>query len=339
MQRNMIITKAPVRISLGGGGTDLPSYYEKREGFLIAGAINKYVFVGANMQFYKDIILKYSSIEKVPCIYKINHRLFREALKLYSIKDSIELTSLADIPAGTGLGSSGAFLVALLNTLHMYKYHSLPLKRVVAEEACTIELDILKEHEGKQDKYACAFGDIYGYKFHKSGKVDVIPLINNDITREHLRQHLLLFFTGIRREKRAGEVLKYQDEKCKKDDSRMFQYLDDIKAIGLETKSAFEEGRYDYFGTLLNKHWVIKKKYNPYASNEFIDKCYDVALNKGALGGKLIGAGDGGFLMFYHPGPQKQIWGFLDAMKGCGLTHMDYQFDTEGVQTIMEEDG
>lgn len=206
----------------------------------------------------------------------------------------------------------------------------------MAEEACRIELEILKEHEGKQDKYACAFGDIYGYKFHKSGKVDVIPLINNDITRYHLEHHLLLFFTGIKRKGRAGDVLKHQDEKCKEDDSDMINRLDEIKEIGLETQKLFERGDYDTFGSLLNRHWCIKKKYNPYATTPFIDKCYDVALQKGALGGKLIGAGDGGFLMFYHPGPVKDIWNFIDAMESCGLQHISYRFDTIGLQAVME---
>ena len=329
----MIISKAPFRISLGGGGTDLPSYYEKYGGFLIAGAIDKHIYVGANQQFYNNYSLKYSKIEIEEKINNIEHKLIREALKLLNIQPGIEITSLADIPAKTGLGSSGAFLVSLLNTLHLYKGETVS-KRVLAEEACIIELNILKEHEGKQDKYACAFGGIRGYEFDKHGNVKVIPFVDEDIIKLTLEENLYLFFTGIRRKNFASDALKEQDMKIKKENKDMVEYMHEIKQIGLDTKKAFEERNFDLFGSLLNKHWLIKKKYSTQSTNEFIDKCYTFAMKKGALGGKTIGAPGGGFMMFYFDGKPKDRWNFLDNMKSLGLKHIPLKFDMMGVEKI-----
>lgn len=330
----MIISKSPLRISLGGGATDLPSYYEKYGGFLIAGGINKYVFVSANKQFYDTISLKYSKFEDVKKIDDIEHNLFREALRLVGIDRKIELTSLADVPSGTGLGSSGAFLVALLNTLHCYKGNT-PTKRQVAEEACRIELDILKEHEGKQDLYATSFSGIKAYEYHSDGRVSVIPIVNEDIVKQELERNLFLFFTGERRETTASDVLKKQDEDCKIGNDKMMVQLHKIKKIGERTKAAFEDNNFDMFGRFLNEHWKIKRDYSPTTTNDKIDKWYQIALDNGATGGKICGAGGGGgFFMFYHPGTEKEHWKFVETMEESGLHNMEFKFDNDGVTTI-----
>lgn len=333
----MIISRAPLRVPLGGGGTDLPSYYEKHEGYLIAGTINKYIFVGANHQFYDNYNLKYSQIEIEEKINNVDHNLFREALKLLDIDKGIELTSLADIPAGTGLGSSGAFLVALLNTLYEYKGSKVD-KRTLAQEACKIELEILKEHEGKQDKFVCSFGGIKAYKFHKNGRVSVIPIANDDIIRSELENNLFLFFTGEKRKGTASTSLKKQDEELKQEESDMIVKMHEIKSIGIATKTAFENCDFDKFGSLLDRHWEIKKKYSPGCTNKFIDECYQKAMDCGCLGGKIMGAGGGGgFFMFYHPGPPTSQWQFIDEMKKLGLTEMEFKFDFDGVKGIVED--
>jgi len=333
----MIISRAPLRISLGGGGTDLPSYYEKCGGFLIAGAINKYIFVGANKQFYDYYLLKYSETEKVKNVHDIKHPLIREAINLVGVDRGIEITSLADIPARTGLGSSGSFLVCLLNTLHEYKGDQVT-KRQIAEEACKIELEILKEHEGKQDKYACAFGGVKGYTFHEGGKVSVASLTNEDMIIHKLKNRLLLFFTGIQRNNTASSALQQQDEKCKQNNKDMFNKLDEIKTLGVASQRALEKLDFDCFGSLLNNHWIIKKKYSRQSTNKKIDSYYNFALEKGALGGKMIGAPGGGFLLLYFPEFENKKEIFIKQMEDIGLHHIPYEFDNLGVTTISKEE-
>jgi len=329
----MILSRAPVRITLGGGGTDLPSYYEKYEGFLIAGAINKYLIIGANRQFYDAIGLKYSKLEVVDKVNDIQHNLFREALKFVGIDRQIELTSLADVPAGSGLGSSGAFLVSLLNTLREFKGEQ-TTKRQLAEDACKIELDILKEHEGKQDKYICSFGGIKAYKFHKNGHVSVLHLPNEDILKSELESSLSIYFTGLTRKGTASDVLKRQDEKTKNKDAEMIDMLHKVKDIGLRTEKAFESCEFDAFGELMHEYWQIKTKMNP-PKNDDIVKYYNYAIKHGATGGKIMGANtDVGFFMFYHPGPEKKRWEFEEAMGKIGLKKMPFKFDMDGVTTL-----
>lgn len=324
----MIISRSPLRITLGGGGTDLPSYYQKHGGFLITGAINKYVFVGANKQFYDNISLKYSKIEIKEDINCIDHNLFREALKCLGVQCGIEITSLADIPSGTGLGSSGAFLVALLNTLHHYRGGDVG-KRQLAEEACKIEIDILKEHEGKQDPYASAFGGIRIFEIDKNGFVKVTPIVNEDIVKDELEANLFLFFTGEKRKGTASTVIKNQTK------TQTEEKMHKIKRIGLLTKNAFENNDFDSFGKFLDEHWKIKKQYSPNATNNFIDTCYEKALEAGALGGKIMGAGGGGgFFMFYHSGSNTEKWEFVEKMKKTGLHEMNYNFDNDGVKIV-----
>jgi D-glycero-alpha-D-manno-heptose-7-phosphate kinase len=328
----MILSRAPVRITLGGGGTDLPSYYETYEGFLVAGTIDKYLIVGANRHFYDTIGLKYSKLEMVSNVNDIEHNLFREALRYVGITKSIELSSLADVPAGSGLGSSGAFLVALLNTLHEFKGEKRS-KRELAEEACQIELELLKEHEGKQDKYACAFGGIRAYKFLKDGSVHVLPLSNEDVIKSELEKKLSIYFTGLTRAGVASDVLKHQDEKTKKGECNTIEMLHMIKEIGMQSKDALEKGEFDYFGQLLHKYWNIKQKLSP-PKNKRITEYYEYAIKHGATGGKIMGANtDVGFFMFYHPGPEKKRWAFETEMNSIGLKKMDFKFDMDGVVT------
>lgn len=326
----MIISSAPARVTLGGGGTDLPSYYAKYGGFLIAGAINKYVFLSVNKRFYGDIRLGYSQTELVDDVSQIRHPIFREALKLVGIDRGIEIFSMADIPASCGLGSSGSFTVALLNALHTYKREFVTQKQL-ADEACHIEIDILQEPIGKQDQYIAAFGGITCLTFEKNGDVLVEPLRISDETLDQLESNILLFHTGI--ERSASEILSEQDEKSKKDDPKVIENLHMIKEIGLQTRKALERGGVDELGELLHTHWQIKKKRSQKMTDPFIDECYEAARRDGALGGKIMGAGGGGFFMFYcHNNNKPKL---SQAMKKMGLKPMKFRFDFEGANILV----
>jgi len=328
----MILSRAPVRITLGGGGTDLPSYYSKFGGFLIAAGINKYVLVSANKQFFHTIRLKHSGIEEVENIGDIKHNLFREAIQLLDIKPEIELTSLSDVPSQSGLGSSGVFLVALLNTLHAYKGEYVS-KRKLAEEACTIEMDILKESVGKQDQYMGAFGNITALTIRKNGYVTVEPLRLKEYTYEELESNLLLFYTSFKRS--ASKILKTQNKKIIESDKDTIERLHKIKKIGLETRKALEIGDTDKLGEFLNFHWEIKKKLSKGISNPAIDRWYNTAIKHGALGGKIMGAGGVGFFMFYHNGSSREKTHFVKALEKEGLKKMRYRFDREGAKILL----
>lgn len=327
----MIISRAPVRITLGGGGTDLASYYSKYEGALIAATIDKYTFVSAHPRFEKDIRLKYSQMEHVKKVNEIQHNIFRESLKLLDIKPGFELTSLADIPGRSGMGTSGSFTVALLNALHAYKKESAPPSQL-AEEACKIEIEILKESIGKQDQYMSAFGGITHLKFAKDGKVTVEHLKLKEETRLELENNIMLFYTGITRY--ASNILKEQNEKSKKDDSKTVDTLHEIKKIGLDTKKELEAGNTDKLGEYLHVHWLTKKQLSKGITNPFIDECYELAKKNGALGGKIMGAGGGGFFMFYHSGDEKQKTEFCRALSKKGLNKMCFNFDFEGTKIL-----
>lgn len=326
----MIISRAPVRITLGGGGTDLPSYYTKFGGFVMGAAVNKYVFICANRRFYDTIRLSYSETEIVEQVDSIKHRIFREALKMQGIGRGIELVSIADVPANCGLGSSSAFTVALLNALHAYKREFVGQKQL-AEEACYLEMDVLGEPIGKQDQYLSAFGGITCLTIDKSGEVFVEPLNASPETIEQLENNLLFFHTGI--ERKASDVLLDQDQKSKKEDPAMIENLHVTKEIGFMAKSALEKGDVNAFGELLHVHWENKKKRTAAISDPFIDECYEVALRNGALGGKIVGAGGGGFFMFYCYNSQKPK--LSEAMKSLGLKPMPFHFDFEGAKVLL----
>ena len=325
----MIIARSPLRISLGGGGTDLPSYYEKFGGFLIAAAIDRYVYITLHETFVPGLIVKYSELERVAEAAQLKHPIIREALgvMLGMNGQSIELTSMADIPAGTGLGSSGSFTTALLKTLHAYQ-RNLVHPAELAEQACDIELNRLKEPIGKQDQYIAAYGGLTCFNFLPNGKVEAWPLKVSEETRDNLEDNLLLFFTGYSRS--ASAILKEQDQKSKSDDKSMIENLHFVKDLGLQSKVALETGNLHEFARLMDVHWQRKKQRSGGMSNPKINEWYDLALANGALGGKLIGAGGGGFLMFYSEDKAK----LRHVMRQSGLKEVRFRFDFEGTKLV-----
>lgn len=324
----MIISKAPVRISLGGGGTDLASYYSKFGGFLIAGGIDKYIFICINRRFERSLKLSYSKTEVVQSVDQVQHKIFREALRLAGVENQVELSSIADVPANCGLGSSSSFTVALLTALRSYT-RNLASLRDLAEEACHIEIDLLKNPIGKQDQYMAAFGGVTALTFEKDGTVHVEPLRIPNGKLVELEYNIALFYTGI--ERSASEILASQDQKTKEDDQAIIERLHGIKKIGLETRRLFEKGDIDSFGEMLHQHWNTKKQLSSAISNPFIDEAYEEALKAGALGGKIMGAGGGGFFMFYCPGTKAKVIQRLTAM---GLRYFPFRFDFEGAKIV-----
>lgn len=324
----MIIARSPLRITLGGGGTDLPSYYEEREGFLISAAIDKYVYITLHRTFEPGYFLKYSKFEKCSEIDEIQHPIIREALKMLDWKiPSLEICSMADIPAGTGLGSSSSFTTALLRALHTMQ-GNIVSTRTLAEEACEIEMNRLKEPIGKQDQYIASYGGITCMNFHKDGYVWVDPLRISDETLYNLEDNLILYFTGFSRS--AGNILKEQNDKSKEHNEDMLRNLDFVKDLGFQSKDALEKGDLDKFADIMNVHWEYKKKRSGGMSNPKIDEWYDLALKNGALGGKMIGAGGGGFLMFYV----KDKVRIREAMKATGMSEVRFRFEKEGARVL-----
>lgn len=324
----MIIARSPMRISLGGGGTDLPSYYEQHTGFLIAAAINKYVYISLNETFTPGLLLKYSKLERVETPDQIEHPIIREAFHLLDVKHrSLELAAIADIPAGTGLGSSGSFTTALLKALHAWKKNPVRPSELAAQ-ACEIELDRLREPIGKQDQYIAAYGGITCFKFFPGGKVEAWPLKISEETLFDLEDNLLLFFTGYSRS--ASAILKEQDQKSRQSDSAMIENLHFVKDLGLKSQQALESGNLVEFAKLMDVHWQRKKQRSGNMSNSKINEWYDLAMANGALGGKLIGAGGGGFLMFYADDKSK----LRHAMRGAGLKEVRFRFDFEGTKLL-----
>jgi D-glycero-alpha-D-manno-heptose-7-phosphate kinase len=324
----MIIARSPLRISLGGGGTDLPSYYRKHSGFLIAAAIDKYVYITLHQTFVEELIVKYSKLERVGCADDVQHPIIREALRLIGIDGPyLELTSMADIPAGTGLGSSGSFTTALLKALHTYK-KNLVHPRELAEQACHIELDLLGEPIGKQDQYIAAYGGLTCFQFLPNDQVEAWPLKIDTETLYNLEDNLLLFFTGYSRS--ASSILKEQDDKSKQRDQNMVDNLHFVKELGYQSKEALEEGNLRRFAELMNVHWEHKKQRSGSMSNHDINRWYDLAIEHGALGGKLIGAGGGGFLMFYAEDKTR----LRHVMAQTGLREIRFRFDFEGTKVV-----
>jgi D-glycero-alpha-D-manno-heptose-7-phosphate kinase len=325
----MIIARSPLRVTLGGGGTDLPSYYEKFGGFLIAAAIDKYVYIALHDNFTPDLIVKYSRLERVADAGKVEHPIIREAFAMIGMSGcGLELASMADIPAGTGLGSSGSFTTALLKTLHAYK-KNLVHPAELAAQACDIELNRLKEPVGKQDQYIAAYGGVTCFKFLPDGKVEAWPLRISDETRDSLEDNLLLFFTGYSRS--ASVILKEQDQKSKQSDAAMIENLHFVKELGLQSQRALEAGNLREFARLMDVHWQRKKQRSGDMSNPKINEWYDRAMASGALGGKLIGAGGGGFLMFYAEDKAK----LRHAMREVGLKEVRFRFDFEGTKLLI----
>jgi D-glycero-alpha-D-manno-heptose-7-phosphate kinase len=325
----MIIARSPLRISLGGGGTDLPSYYKKHGGFLLAAAIDKYVYATVLRPFSPGVYLKYSKIEHVNHINDVQHPIIREVLKEMKLDTpQIEITTLTDIPAGTGLGSSGSFTTALIKGLFTHYRREIHPKEL-AELACKIELENLKEPIGKQDQYIAAFGGITSFTFDKDGEVISENLKISTDTLHNLEDNLLLFFTGISRS--ASSILLDQDKRSINNDSEITKNLHYIKELGLQSRDALIAGELENFGHLMNEHWEHKRIRSSGMTNDFIDDIYNKALQNGAVGGKLVGAGGGGFLMFYASDRSK----LRAAMNKYNLEEVRFSFDYEGTKIIL----
>ena len=325
----MIISRSPLRITLGGGGTDLPSYYKKNGGFIISAAINKYVYVTITRPFKEGIYLKYSKIEKVKKISQIYHPIIREVLKLQKLKTpQIEITTLTDIPSGTGLGSSGSFTTGLVKALYAHK-KKLIQPQELAELACHIEIDRLKEPIGKQDQYISSYGGVNCFYFKKNGEVLVEPLKISHKSLVDLEDNLLIFFTGYSRN--ASDILKEQDKKTKKEEEKMLENLNFTKELGLKSKKYLESGNLNKFGELMNLHWEYKQSRSKRMTNKKISQSYNEALKNGAIGGKLVGAGGGGFLMFYTNNKEK----LRKKMIQNGLEEVRFGFDFQGARIVL----
>ena len=324
----MILVRSPLRITLGGGGTDLPSYYEKKEGFLISAAIVKYVYILLNRTFDETLVLKYSRMEKVRDIRELRHPIAREALGMLNLGgEPLDICSMADIPAGTGLGSSSTFTTALLRALHGYKGDFVG-SRKLAEEAFEIEYTRLGEPVGKQDQYISAYGGINCMSIDREGYVQVEPLKISKEILYNLEDNLILFFTGYSHV--AGDILGEQDRKSKANDGDMLKNLDYVKQMGYDSREALESGRLRDFADIMNSHWQYKKKRSGGMSNPKIDEWYETALKNGALGGKLIGAGGGGFLMFYS----EDKVSLRRTMNELGLEEVRFRFEMEGAKIL-----
>jgi D-glycero-alpha-D-manno-heptose-7-phosphate kinase len=325
----MIITRSPLRITLGGGGTDLPSYYRRHEGFLISAAIDKYVYVTVMRPFTPGIFLKYSQLEKVKEVDEVRHPIMREAIRMLDFKTpQVEISTLADIPAGTGLGSSGSFTTALLKALFAHRRRMI-LPDELARLACTIEIDILKEPIGKQDQYIAAYGGITCFEFKKDDTVNAHPLRIGIESLFDLEDNLLLFFTGFSRS--ASEILKDQDKRSREMDEEMLGSLHYVKELGLRSRDALLNGRTAEFGALMHEHWEHKRRRSKGMSNPRIDEWYELGMRSGALGGKLVGAGGGGFLMFYAEDRSR----LRHAMTRAGLEEVRFRFDFEGAKVMI----
>ena len=325
----MIIARSPLRITLGGGGTDLASYYTQREGFLVAAAIDKYVYVSVMRPFSPGIYLKYSALEHVERVEDVRHPILREVLAQQNLPvPQIEITTLADIPARTGLGSSASFTTALLKALYAHQ-RKIVHSQELAELACHIEIDRLGEPIGKQDQFVAAFGGITCLTFHKDHRVSVEPLHVSPRTMFELEDNLLLFFTGF--DRAAGSILREQHRRSQAGDADMLGNLDHVKMLGVRSKDALERGDLERFGELLHEQWEHKKRRSGAVSNPQIDAWYSLALKNGAVGGKLVGAGGGGFLMFYASDRSR----LRQAMTQVGLEEVRFRFDFEGTKVVL----
>jgi D-glycero-alpha-D-manno-heptose-7-phosphate kinase len=325
----MIVSRAPVRFSLGGGGTDLPAYADRFGGYVVTAAIDKYIYVAANKRFYRDIRLAYSKTEIVPTVDAIEHPIFREALRLTGIDHGIELTSVADLPANSGLGSSSAFTVALLNALHAYKREFVS-SRQLAEEASLIEMERLGEPIGKQDQYISAFGNITALTIAPGGEVEVEPVPMREEVLDELETNLVIVYSGIERPARV--VLGEQGKRLRELEPDVLERMHRIKEIGHEVYRLLVGGDVDRYGELLHDHWMRKRKLASTMTDAVLDEHYEAARAAGAIGGKLMGAGGGGFFMFYvRPADKRRL---LETMVGRGLRTLKFRFDLDGARIV-----
>ncbi len=320
---SVIFSRAPLRISLGGGGTDLPSYYGEHGGFLIAGAIDKYVYMLVHAVFQRRYRMKYSAYEEVDDPAELKHPILRETLVRHWKGAPLEIASVADVPAGTGMGSSGAYTVCLLKALAQAK-HTPSTPAGLAEAACHIEIDVLGEPVGKQDQYVAAHGGICAYTFLPSGEVEVEPLELSPDTLKLLRERLLLFFTGEARS--ASTILTDQDTRSKAGNTAMIENLHRTKEMGYTSRELLEKGDLQGYAELMHEHWEHKRRRSPGMANEHIDRLYAKARANGAIGGKLVGAGGGGFLLVYSDRPEEM----RAAMTEEGAPELTFDFEYGG---------
>jgi D-glycero-alpha-D-manno-heptose-7-phosphate kinase len=327
----VILARAPLRIALGGGGTDLPSYYEKYGGFILSAAIDKYIYVYLNRPCADDQIrVKYTRYEEVTTPQEVRHDLVRPALIELGVQDNIEITSMADVPAGTGLGSSATYLVALLTGLHELKRERIPTQ-ALAEEACHIEMDLAGHAVGKHDHYLAAFGGITCLEIERDGRVTVSPLDISTTAADELRHNVLLFFTGITRN--ADSILREQKLDTSSAQPEVVESLHRTLELGRQVKAALEAGRVDDFGLLLHEHCENKKRRSALISNPAVDRWYSIARECGAIGGKIVGAGGGGFLLLYCSGAAKAA--VREALAREGLREMPFAFDYDGAKVML----
>ncbi len=326
----MIVIRTPLRISLGGGGTDLPFYADKFGASLITAAINKYVYITISPTIQKDIKLNYSQTEHAEHVTKVKHPLIREALIHTNNLTNIEIHSSSDVLSGTGLGSSSSFLVGLLNGLNYYNGNRVS-KYKLAEDSSHIIMDVLKEPAGKQDQYAAAFGGLSHLRINTNGKVIVTPINISQENVDMLEKNLMLFYTGFTRS--ANDILGEQKKKAEQNETEIFNYYHEIKKIGEASLKCLEKGDLRRFGEWMNIHWELKRKITNNMSNSKIDEWYALALANGAIGGKVIGAGGGGFLLFYVEKNHDKVKQILET---DGLVHIPFKFEFEGSRIVYD---
>ncbi len=325
----MIITRTPFRIPLGGGGTDLPNYYSRHEGFVLGASINRYVYITVTRRPLDELFwISYSQVEATDHLEEIQHGLVRESLRLLGLGGGIEIHAIAEISSGTGMGSSGSFTVGLLNALHSYMRRSVTMHDL-AEAAYQIEVERLKHPSGKQDQYMAAFGGITCLFFNQDGQVRVEPLRLTSETLEELEKNLSLFYTGIRRD--SEKVLSEQSSGAAKDSGAVVESMHEIKRIGFETRDALMRGDLRQFGELLHEHWEVKQRISQHVSSSWLNECYADARAAGTLGGKIIGAGGGGFFLFYCDGNKREL---RERMTKRGLRELPFRFDFSGSRVI-----
>ncbi len=327
----MIVTRTPFRVTLGGGGTDLPSFYREHGGFILAVAIDKYMYLNVNTPILDDLIrVRYSRAEMVRSVKDVEHTLARAALEHFGIENGIEIVSIADIPAGTGVGSSSCFLVGLMNALYTLTQRPVNPQQL-AEEACRIELDLLKKPIGKQDQYMAAYGGLTMLDIAKDGKVKVQYLSLPIDVVEELEGNLMLFYTGEVRD--ATAILAQQDNATRKKDAAVVDSLTEIKDIGLDIAAAIMAGNLRRFGELMHEHWQLKKRLSKEITNPMIDAWYELARRNGAIGGKISGAGGGGFLMLYCEEGKPQV---REALRQAGLRELNFRFEFQGSKVVFD---
>ena len=326
----MIVSRAPFRFSLGGGGTDLPAYYQQYGGFVVSAAIDSYVYVTANRRFYPTLRLAYSETETVAEVAHIRHPIFREALRMTGVDSGIELTSVADLPSNSGLGSSSSFTVALLNALYAYKREFVSAERL-AREACELEMVRLGEPVGKQDQYIAAFGSVTALSIAPDGSVQVEPVPAQAQALEALQSNLLIMYSGV--ERPAKLVLTEQGERVRQKDPSTLEGMHRIKALGREVYELLVRGDTDRYGELLHEHWCEKRKLASRMTDDTLDEHYEIARGAGAIGGKLIGAGGGGFFMLYvRPAQRRRV---TQALAQRGLRPLPFRFDQAGARIVL----